>query len=287
MKIDMKGRSLDLSARPGIMGILNVTPDSFYDGGRYAGRGDALAQARALAEGGADIIDVGGESTRPGSEGVTAAEEIERVGPVVEKISKELDVAISVDTRKAAVARAMLDLGAHMINDVSGFLYDEEMAQVASESGVPVVLMHMRGTPCDMQEHTQYEDVVQDVKRELMERVAAAEAAGVARENVLIDPGIGFSKTAEQSAEIIARLDELVETGYPVLLGPSRKSFMGELLGLEAEDRLEATIATCIWAVLKGVKVVRVHDVGPVARAMNMVRAVAARGKGEQAKVSE
>lgn len=277
MRLDMRGRVLDLTSRPGIMGILNVTPDSFYDGGRYARADDAIAHARVLAEEGADIIDVGGESTRPGSEVVTAAEEIERVGPVIERISREIDIAVSIDTMKAEVARAMLDLGAHMINDVSGFMCDSNMAEVAAESGVPVVLMHMRGTPRDMQQHTDYIDLVGEVKRELMKRVAAAEAAGVAEGNIIIDPGIGFAKTAEQSAELVARIDEFVEMGYPVLLGTSRKSFIGKFLGLEAEDRLEATIATCIWAVLKGVKIVRVHDVGPVARAVNMVRAVAAK----------
>lgn len=287
MRLNMRGRLLDLAQRPGIMGILNVTPDSFYDGGRYLSTEDALSRARAMAREGADIIDVGGESARPGSDGVAAGEEIERLAPVVGGISKEIDIAISIDTRKAEVARAMLELGAHMINDISGLEHDRDMAGVAAESGAPVVLMHMRGTPADMQEHTDYEDVVRDVKREIMGRVAAAEAAGVARESILIDPGIGFSKTADQSAEIIARVDEFVETGYPVLLGPSRKSFMGKLLGLEAEDRLEPTIATCIWAVLKGVKVVRVHDVGPVARAVSMVRAVAARSKSEDMKVAE
>jgi dihydropteroate synthase len=233
-----------------------------------------------MAAEGADILDVGGESTRPGSGGVPAAEEIERLAPVVEAISKDSDIAISVDTRKADVAQAMLDLGAHIINDVSGLQYDDGMAKVAADSGAPVILMHMRGTPLDMQELTDYGDVVPDVRRELLERVAGAEAAGVSRDKILIDPGIGFSKTAEQSAQVIARIDEFVETGYPVLLGPSRKSFMGGLLGLEAEDRLEATIATCIWAVLKGVMVVRVHDVGPVARAMNTVRAMEARATG-------
>jgi dihydropteroate synthase len=287
MRFDMRGRALDIDSRPGIMGILNITPDSFYDGGRYLNVDEAFARARAMARDGADIIDIGGESTRPGSSGVAAREEIERLAPVVERICGEIDVAVSIDTRKAEVARAMLELGAHMINDVSGFGHDENMAGVVVEFGVPVVLMHMRATPGDMQEHTDYVDVVSDVRRELMERVAAAEAGGVARGNILIDPGIGFSKTAEQSAEIIARLDEFVETGYPVVLGPSRKSFMGELLGLRTDERLEATIATCIWAVLKGVMVVRVHDVGPVVRAVKMLRAVAAMSKSEDIKVPE
>jgi len=287
MKIDFKGHVLDLGSRPAIMGILNVTPDSFYDGGKYAGPEDAVARARAMAAEGADIIDVGGESTRPGSGGVTAAEEIERLQPVVERLAGEIDVPISVDTRKAAVADAMLAIGAHMINDVSGLAYDERMTEVVRSHGVPVVLMHMRGTPEDMQQRTAYDNVVSEVRQELMERVAAAEAAGIAREKIIIDPGIGFSKTAEQSAEIIAAVSRFVETGYPVLLGPSRKSFMGRLLGLEPEDRLEATIATCIWSVLKGVKILRVHDVGAVARALSMVREVSKREINQGLAVSE
>jgi dihydropteroate synthase len=287
MQIDLKGHVLDLGSRPAIMGILNVTPDSFYDGGKYAGVEDAVASARAMVAGGADIIDVGGESTRPGSGGVTAAEEIERLRPVVVRLAVEIDVPVSIDTRKAEVAEAMLALGAHMINDVSGLAYDGRMTEVVRSHGVPVVLMHMRGTPEDMQEHIGYDNVVCDVKREILERVAAAEAAGIAREKIIIDPGIGFSKTAEQSAELIAGLDEFVRTGYPVLLGPSRKSFMGKLLGLEPENRLEATIATCILSVLKGVKILRVHDVGPVVRALSMVREVSARETNRGQKVSE
>jgi len=287
MKMDFKGHVLDLGSRPAIMGILNVTPDSFYDGGKYAGADDAVARARAMAAEGADIIDVGGESTRPGSGNVTASEEIERLRPVVDRLAGEIDVPISVDTRKAEVADAMLALGAHMINDVSGLAYDDSMAEVVRSHGVPVVLMHMRGTPEDMQQHTGYADVVLEVRQELMDRVAAAEAAGIAREKIIIDPGIGFSKTAEQSSEIIAVVGRFVETGYPVLLGPSRKSFMGRLLGLEPEDRLEATIATCIWSVLKGVKILRVHDVGPVARALSMVREVSRREISRGLVVSE
>jgi dihydropteroate synthase len=206
---------------------------------------------------------------------------------VVERLAGETDIPISVDTRKAAVAEAMLALGAHMINDVSGLAYDDRMAEVVRSHGVPVALMHMRGTPEDMQQHTGYSDVVSEVRRELLERVAAAEAAGIAQDKIIIDPGIGFSKTAGQSAEIIAAVDRFVDAGYPVLLGPSRKSFMGSLLGLEPEDRLEATIATCIWSVLKGVKILRVHDVGPVARALSMIREVSMREPNRGLAVSE
>ena len=287
MRMNFNGRVLDLGRGAAIMGILNVTPDSFYDGGRYVDAGDAVRRARTMAAEGADIIDIGGESTRPGSRGVDAAEEIKRLSPVVEVLAGEMDIPISIDTRRAEVAEAMLGLGAHMINDVSGLAYDERMAGVVASRGAPVVLMHMRGTPGDMQQHTAYGDVVADVLRELMGRVAAAEAAGIARDRVIIDPGIGFSKTAEQSAEVIAAVDRFVETGYPVLLGPSRKSFMGKLLGLEPEERLEATVATCIWSVLKGVKILRVHDVGPVARALGMVRELADAEAGREMRVRE
>ncbi len=287
MIIDFKGRVLDLESRPAVMGILNVTPDSFYDGGKYMGPEDAVARARAMEAEGADIIDVGGESTRPGSGGVTASEEIGRLEPVVTRLAGEIGLPVSIDTRKAEVAEAMLAAGAHMINDVSGLMHDGRMAEVVRSYDVPVVLMHMRGTPGDMQHHTRYSDVVSEVRRELMDRVGGAEAAGIAREKIIIDPGIGFSKTAEQSAEIIAAVDRFVDTGYPVLLGPSRKSFMGNLLGLEPEARLEATIATCIWSVLKGVKILRVHDVGSVARALSMVREVSMVEARRERKVSE
>lgn len=287
MHLNLKGRMLDLSARPAVMGILNVTPDSFYDGSRYTSTDDAVSRAHAMVAEGADIIDVGGESTRPGSDGVPADEEISRVGPVVKKLMGEVDIPISIDTRKAVVAERMLGLGAHMVNDISGLTHDERMVDVVRSHRVPVVIMHMRGTPRDMQEYTGYGDVVLEVKRELMERVRAAEAGGIAPEGIIIDPGIGFSKTAEQSAELIARLEEFAGAGYPVLLGPSRKSFMGKLFGLKPEDRLEPTIASCVWAVLKGVKILRVHDVGPVVRAISMVRDLSARQEAGGMKVSE
>lgn len=287
MKLDLREHTLDLDSRTAIMGILNVTPDSFYDGGKYEKPETAVSRARIMVEEGADIIDVGGESTRPGSDGITADEEIGRVAPVVERLLREVSVPVSIDTRKAEVAEEILGLGAHMVNDVSGLTHDSRMIEVIRSCGVPVVIMHMRGTPQDMQDHTDYTDVVSEVKHELMERVQAAEAGGIAREEIIIDPGIGFSKTAEQSAELIARLDEFAGAGFPVLLGPSRKSFIGNLLGLKPGERLEATIASSIWAVLKGVDILRVHDVGPVVRALDMVRELSAGRRGEGLKVSE
>ncbi|MFC1800086.1 dihydropteroate synthase [Candidatus Eisenbacteria bacterium] len=270
MEMHLGGFTLDLNERPLIMGILNVTPDSFYDGGAHAGTEEALRHAREMIADGADLIDVGGESTRPGSDPVSAADEIERIKPVVEHLLEDARVPVSIDTRKADVARAMLAAGAHMINDVSGLKHDTAMAGIVAESGAPLVIMHMRGTSETMQTLTDYDDVVNDVKRELAGQVAAAEAAGVAPGSIIIDPGIGFAKTAGQSVELIARLDELKDLGKPILLGPSRKSFIGKTLGLEPQDRLEATITSCIVGVRKGARILRVHDVKAVSRALRM-----------------
>jgi dihydropteroate synthase len=266
------------------MGILNVTPDSFWDGGSFDTVDLAVERARQMAEGGADIIDVGGESTRPGSKPVSAGEEIRRIGPVVERLVRDLDVPISIDTRRAGVAAAMLDLGAHMINDISGLTFDEAMPNVVTRFGVPVVIMHMRGTPDNMQSFTDYGDVVTDVKTELRDRVTSAERQGIDPRNIVIDPGIGFSKTQEQCVEIIARLDEFLDIGKPMLLGPSRKSFMGKMLRQKPEDRLEATITCCVVGALKGANIVRVHDVASVSRALGMLAELT---KGERSRSAE
>ena len=270
MELRLRDFAFPLGARTVLMGILNVTPDSFYDGGKHSDPGVAVSRALEMIENGADIVDVGGESTRPDAMPVSAEEEIRRIWPVVKALVDNGSIPVSIDTRKAKVAREMLDLGAHMINDVSGLTFDKDLASVLREYAVPVVIMHMRGTPADMQSHTDYEDVVGDVRREIGERVRAAEEAGIRPENIVIDPGIGFSKTAGQCLELIARLDELLDLGRPVLLGPSRKSFIGKTLGLDPEDRLEATIASCIVGVIKGASMLRVHDVKSVARAIRM-----------------
>lgn len=270
MRLTLRDHILDLGARPHVMGILNVTPDSFFDGGRFADAEAAVARAWEMVSQGADIIDVGGESTRPGSRAVDAREEIDRIRPVVERLLAGAAVPISIDTRKAAVAAEMLELGAHMINDVSGLAHDLDMLGVVREFAVPVVVMHMRGTPETMQQMTGYGDVVSDVKRELALRVEAAEAAGVAAERIVIDPGIGFGKTAEQNVELIARLDELADLGKPILIGPSMKSFIGKTIGLEPADRAAATIACCVAASARGASLFRVHDVSGVVRALAM-----------------
>jgi dihydropteroate synthase len=267
------------------MGILNVTPDSFWDGGRYAELSSAITQAERMIAEGADLIDVGGESTRPGSGGIDAEEEIGRVGPVVREILQHARIPVSIDTRKAAVARKMLELGAHMVNDVSGLTFDDGMTDVVRDYDVPIVIMHMRGTPDTMQSHTDYGDVVTEVRGELAERVARAEQAGISAERIIIDPGLGFSKTAAQCIELVARLEEFRESGKPILIGPSRKSFMGKILGLEPDERLGATIACCLTAAQKGVSIVRVHDVGPVVRALKMFGEIEAREARADAEV--
>jgi dihydropteroate synthase len=274
MKLSLGTYWLDLDVRPRVMGILNVTPDSFWDGGKYATADLAIARAEQMAAEGADIIDIGGESTRPGSRVVDTAEETDRIGPVVQAVVDTLRIPVSIDTRKAEVARRMLSLGAHMINDTSGLAFDPRMVDVAREFGVPVVIMHMRGTPETMQQMTDYVDVITDLKRELSERVRFAEAAGVRPDNIVIDPGIGFAKTAAQNIEIIARLDELTDMGKPVLVGPSMKSFIGKTVGLEPEDRGEATVACCVLAAAKGASIFRVHDVKGVSKALAMAHEI-------------
>ncbi|MBI4730119.1 MAG: dihydropteroate synthase [Acidobacteria bacterium] len=271
--------ALRLSARAHVMGIVNVTPDSFSDGGRFGSPAAAVEHGLALAEEGADILDVGGESTRPGADRVDAAEEIRRVIPVVEGLAAKTPVPVSIDTTKAAVARAALDAGARILNDVSAGRFDSEILPLAAERGAPVVLMHMKGEPRTMQRDPVYADVVGEVAAFLDERAAAARAAGVAEDRILLDPGFGFGKTREHNLVLLARLRELRCLGYPVVAGTSRKSFIGATLGdLPVAERLEGTAATVALAVAAGAAVVRVHDVLAMARVASMVEAVVGAG---------
>jgi len=258
------------------MGILNVTPDSFSDGGLYSSVPSAIAHAHRMVDEGADVIDVGGESTRPGAEEVPADEEVRRVAPVVEAVAA-LGVAVSVDTRKAPVARAALDAGAIAVNDVSGGVFDPEMLPLVAERGCDVVLMHMRGSPQTMDSLVGYADVVAEVGEELSRRVAAAVAAGVARERIWLDPGLGFAKSPDQSLELLARVDVLRSLGHPVLVGPSRKRFVGHVTGGDPADRLEGTAAAVAWCAMSGVEMVRVHDVGAMRRVVDMIAAIGGR----------
>ena len=252
---------------PFFMGVVNVTPDSFSDGGLHFDAGAAVAHAERLVLEGADILDIGGESTRPGAADVPAAEELRRVLPVVEVLrARGCAVPVSVDTRKGAVARAALRAGADAVNDVAA-LADPELAEVVAESGVPVVLMHMRGTPRDMMSRARYGDVVEEVTRELEAALARAVARGVREEAVVLDPGIGFAKTADQSVAVLAGISRLRELGRPLLVGPSRKSFIGRLTGAATLDRLPGTLAAVTACVLSGVEFLRVHDVGAARQA--------------------
>jgi dihydropteroate synthase len=253
-----------------LMGVVNVTPDSFSDGGRYLNPEAAIAHGRRLDEEGADILDIGGESTRPGAAPVGLEEELRRVLPVMEGlVAAGVKARLSVDTSKAPVAAAALAAGATLVNDVTGLRGDPAMARVVAEAGAEVCLMHMLGEPRTMQDAPHYDDVMAEVKQFLAERAAWAIESGIPAERVLLDPGIGFGKTAEHNLELLRRLNELVELGFPVMIGTSRKSFLGRLTGRQdPEERLPGTIATCVLAYERGATMFRVHEVAPIKDAL-------------------
>ena len=257
------------------MGVLNVTPDSFSDGGQFFTVSNAVARAKQLVEEGADIVDIGGESTRPGSDTVDADEELRRVASVIEQLATDLAVPISIDTYKPVVAKACLERGARMINDISGLRHENgKMLEIAAEHQVPVCIVHMQGLPKTMQQEPQYHDVVSEIKEFFSERVEAAKSAGIQSENIILDPGIGFGKTLEHNLILLRRLIEFTELGFPLLIGTSRKSFIGKISDLPAEQRLEGTIASNVLAVLNGAKMVRVHDVREHKRAFEIIDAI-------------
>ena len=259
---------------PFLMGVVNVTPDSFSDGGRFAQVEPAVAHALRLVSEGADVLDVGGESTRPGAPEVPAEEELGRVLPVIERLrALGCDAPISIDTRKAVVARAAVASGADMVNDVSA-LADPAMAEVVASAGVPVVLMHMRGKPADMASRAVYADVVADVERELSLALARAVARGIREDRVVLDPGLGFAKTAAHNVALLAALPHLRRLGRPLLVGPSRKRFIGELTGAGVDDRLPGTLAAVAACVLAGVEFLRVHDVAAARQAAIVAAAI-------------
>lgn len=258
-----------------IMGILNITPDSFSDGGQFLDRNAAIQRAVEMVEDGADIIDIGGESTRPGSEPVTADEEIRRVVPVIREIARAVSVPISIDTYKADVAAAALDAGALIINDISAATFDPRMPGLIAESGCPAVLMHIKGEPKSMQTNPVYEDVVGEVCNFLQQRVDALVQAGVDVEKLIVDPGIGFGKAVEHNLELLRRLGELKKLGRQILVGTSRKATIGKVLGdLPTEERLEGTAATVAISIANGADIVRVHDVKEMARVARMTDAI-------------
>lgn len=256
------------------MGVLNVTPDSFSDGGRWFDHRSAIAHALEMVEQGADLLDIGGESTRPGAEAVPEDEELRRVLPVIRALVNETEVPISIDTRKATVARQAVEAGASIVNDTGGEEADPFMPQVAADTAAGVVFMHSRGTPATMRSLTDYTDVVTEVAGFLGRSAERLLDAGVARDSIVLDPGFGFAKTAEQNLELLDRLDEVVALGYPVLAGTSRKSFIGAVLDVPESDRVEGTAATVVWAIARGAHIVRVHDVDPLARVVKMCQAI-------------
>ena len=259
-----------------LMGIVNVTPDSFSDGGEFLDAEAAIAHGRELAAAGADVLDVGGESTRPGAEAVGAEDELGRVGPVVEALagSEGPGVPVSIDTSKRAVAEAALDGGAAIVNDVTALRADPELAGLCADRGCGVVLMHMLGDPRTMQEDPRYDDVVDDIKAFLTERIEFATAEGIDEGRIWVDPGIGFGKTVEHNLELHRRLGELRELGRPIVFGSSRKSFIGKLTGAPVDERLGGTIASNVMAYANGADVLRVHDVGPIREAITVAEAI-------------
>ena len=256
------------------MGILNITPDSFADGGWFFDPQTAVERGVALAQQGADIIDIGGESTRPGSRPVSAQEETERVLPVIRRLRRLVSIPLSIDTHKAAVARAALDEGVDLVNDISAFRFDPEMAPLIAREKVPVVLMHIQGTPQTMQENPHYENVLEEVKEFLRSRVEYALDAGIEPDRIVIDPGIGFGKNLDHNLILLRRLPELAALGQPVLVGPSRKAFIGKILGVGPEGRLEGSLAAAVAAVLGGASMVRMHDVREARRGLHIADAI-------------
>lgn len=271
---DFKIWLLDDDRRPLVMGVLNVTPDSFSDGGRFADANLAVKHARQMVADGAELIDIGGESTRPGAPRISADEQIGRILPVIRELG-DLPAVLSVDTTRAEVVAAAIDAGAHLVNDISGGLDDAGMLPLVARLRVPIILMHMRGQPATMQQMTEYRDVVAEVRDHLVARRDAAVAAGVEPQQILLDPGIGFAKGFEHNLTVLRRLKELCDLGHALVLGTSRKSFVGRITGEdEPSHRLFGTAATISWCVANGAGILRVHDVGPMSKVVRMTRAI-------------
>lgn len=268
MLFDCAGKSLDLSA-PRIMGILNITPDSFSDGGKFMAKDAAIAQAQKLIEEGADILDIGGESTRPGAEIVPAQQEIDRVAPVIEAISAEIDVPISIDTHKPEVMHAAVSAGAGLINDINA-LRTEGALKAAVDLNVPVCLMHMQGTPQTMQNEPSYDDVVAEVEKFLLDRVAVCLEAGISADKIMLDPGFGFGKRARHNLRLMKHLSRFTDLPYPLLVGVSRKSIIGDMLKVSVDERLAGSLALASIAVWQGAKLIRTHDVKATKQAVKL-----------------
>ncbi len=275
MKITWSRFSLDLGSRAHIMGILNITPDSFSDGGRHFDRGEAIGHAHRMVADGADIIDIGGESTRPGSDPVSLEEELRRTIPVIEAIAANIQIPVSIDTYKAEVARQALEAGASIVNDISGLRLDPAMGNIVASYKVPVVVMHIKGTPKNMQINPVYRDLIPDIIDYFRETVSIALQAGIPENMIILDPGIGFGKTFDHNLQILSRLHEFGVLGMPLRVGPSRKAFIGKILhGAPPSERLEGTAAAVTASILKGAHIVRVHDVKEMARVAKVADAI-------------
>jgi dihydropteroate synthase len=262
--LNCRGTSVELGKKTRVMGILNVTPDSFSDGGKYNTMENAVRHALMMEREGADFIDIGGESTRPGATRVQAGEELNRIIPVIEALSDRIHIPISVDTRKATVAEESVKAGASMVNDISGFRFDSAMAETVARMDVPVILMHSRHDPSVMQTHVDYHRIISDICKDLKKSIQNALKAGIPNEHIVIDPGIGFGKSAAQNFSILKHLKSFLNLGYPVMIGVSRKSFIGKTLNLPETERVFGTAAAVAASILQGVHIVRVHDVRPM-----------------------
>jgi len=272
--IDLRGQKLTLGPSPWIAGILNVTPDSFSDGGKFFEPERAVDRALQMVEQGARIIDIGGESSRPGSKEVPEGEELARVIPVIKKLRPLTAALISIDTRKSGVVRAALEEGADLVNDISALRHDPEMAGVVARAGIPVILMHMLGTPETMQLNPQYHDLLSEIRAFFLERIKKAEEEGIAADRIIIDPGIGFGKNLQHNLTLLNRLDFFLDLGRPILVGPSRKSFIGQVLEEPVERRLEGTLAAVVLGWLRGAAIIRVHDVLETKRALLVAQSI-------------
>jgi dihydropteroate synthase len=283
-KLRLSSRTLLLGERTLVMGVLNVTPDSFSDGGLFLDTDAAVARALEIERAGADILDIGGESTRPGSKGVSAKEELQRILPVLEKLRGKIQIPISVDTSKSEVAEAAAAAGAEILNDVTALRNDPLIAEVAQRRKLPIILMHMRGEPRTMQKGPFAKDVIRDVLTGLRRAIAIARRAGVAKSQIIVDPGIGFGKNYAQNLELLRRLPELSRLGYPLLVGTSRKSFIAHILrtqsqqASEADDRIWGTAATVVASILQGAHIVRVHDVAEMVQVARVTDAILSQG---------
>ena len=273
-RVTLRGGVLSLAERVHVMGILNVTPDSFSDGGRYVDADAACAHAMAMIEQGADLLDIGAESSKPGAVAIDEEEERRRLLPIVRELCRRTTIPLSIDTTKAAIAEEALDAGAALINDISALRFDPRMASVVARSGAGVILMHMQGTPATMQRTASYTYVVEDVRAFLAARLEVAQQAGIPRDRILLDPGIGFGKNCEHNVTLLNHLDAFQKLGRPIVVGVSRKAFLGKILGRTIDERLMGTAGAVAVAIMKGARVIRVHDVAPIRDVVKIVEAI-------------